>query len=882
MKKFTFLLMVIYMSINSLFAQVDTCFSPTLTSPTYPGSTSVSLGCGAPPSVDFTAYFNIASAISTSTYGVTTIPYNPVLTMGTSIPIGTDDIFGSIIPIPFDFCFYGNSYHSLVIGSNGMITFDSTYAGAYCPWALTGGAVLPTASYPRASIFGVYHDIDPSRAGLPTKRIDYQTIGTAPCRSFVIRFVDIPYYSGSCSGLNANHQIVLHEGSNIIDVQVGNSPTCSAWNGGRGIIGIQNASCSASTTPIGYNNTVFSASSAAWRFYPYDTTHIDSLLAVLYSGSTPIDTVAAYYSPFPIVRADFTITPVFPPSPQIYHAELLVTIDTAGSGGGSGTSICLGSGSSNRTNDFSISSGGIVTVNTMVMNPTCHGDANGMIMSMVTTGIAPFTYSWSRAAEITPDIMGVSTGMYQVTVTDSAGCTGIGMAMVTEPNLLEVRLDSLRGVSCFGVSDAAIYISPIGGNGGYTYAWVGGAITEDITGLPADSTYCLRLSDSLGCTTDTCFYVSLVTQSVINFYPTICNGETYMIGSSSYTSSGIINDTLLNVYGCDSINIYNLTVLPIASRTLVRSICDGQSMRIGSSVYTSTGIYYDTLTSYNGCDSVVTSNLTVLLNSTHTITDSLCFGYSITVGSSTYTLGGTYYDTLSNSLGCDSVVTTNLTILPNNTTTIYDSLCAGDSYLGQAIYSDTILNVTVPNIYGCDSGVVYNIHVFPTQKPFLGPDRSIYVGDSVIITSDVGVSFLWSTAATTSDITAVPATTTTYWVQSTDINGCVTTDTIVVEVFPASDTLSLPSAFSPNSDGLNDSYFPILMPGVILEDFTVFNRWGENVFTGVSSPGWDGTFMGAPQPIGNYVFYIRVRMPDPLVPGSFITRYYNGVITLLR
>ena len=72
------------------------------------------------------------------------------------------------------------------------------------------------------------------------------------------------------------------------------------------------------------------------------------------------------------------------------------------------------------------------------------------------------------------------------------------------------------------------------------------------------------------------------------------------------------------------------------------------------------------------------------------------------------------------------------------------------------------------------------------------------------------------------------------------------------------------------------------MPGVILEDFTVFNRWGENVFTGVSSPGWDGTFMGAPQPIGNYVFYIRVRMPDPLVPGSFITRYYNGVITLLR
>lgn len=878
MKNFTLLCMALFIAIQSLQAQVDTCFSPIITSPTFPGATSASLGCGPPPAVDFTAYFNIAPSISTSTYGVTTIPYNPVTTLGTAIPIGTDDIWGSIIPLPFSFCFYGNSYTSLVIGSNGIITFDTTLAGGYCAWSL--GAALPTTSYGRASISGVYHDIDPSVPGLPTKRIDYQTIGTAPCRSFVIRFVDIPYFS--CTGLNANHQIILHEGSNIVDVQVGASPICSGWNGGLGIIGLQDYTRTAATFPLGYNRATFSITTQAWRFYPYDTTHIDSLRAVLYSGSTPIDTVPAYYSPFPIVRADFTVTPVFPPSPQVYHAELIVTIDTSASSGGSGTSICIGSGSTNRTNDFVISSGGSVSVGTAVMNPTCHGDTNGMIMSFITAGVAPFTYLWDRAGETTSDLTGVSAGVYNLTVTDSSGCSTTVTTIVREPDLLQIQLDSLKPVSCYGINDAAVYITPVGGNGGYTYSWDHGFLTQDITGLSADSTYCLTLHDSLGCRTDTCYHISPVTQSIINFFPTICAGEVYVVGANSYSVTGVYNDTTLNIYGCDSINIFHLNVLPVAAHSIVRSICDGQALNVGSSIYTSSGRYIDTLTSYNGCDSVITTDLTVLLNSTHLINDSLCFGQSVRVGSNVYNTSGVFYDTLTNANGCDSVVTTTLFIYPNHLTLVVDSLCAGESFMGNTIYNDTVLNTSLPDVHGCDSGIVYNIHVYISQKPFLGPDRNIIVGDSVFIILDVGVSFVWSTGATTSQITAAPIVTTSYWVSSTDSNGCVASDTINVNVRPIGDTLALPSAFSPNSDGVNDYYYPLLMPGMILEDFTIFNRWGATVYTGTASPGWDGNFMGSPQPIGNYVFYCRVSVPDPLSPGSFITRYYNGVVTLLR
>jgi gliding motility-associated-like protein len=516
------------------------------------------------------------------------------------------------------------------------------------------------------------------------------------------------------------------------------------------------------------------------------------------------------------------------------------------------------------------------------MNPTCHGDANGMIMSFITSGVAPFTYLWDRAGETTSDLMGVSAGIYNLTVTDSAGCSATVTIMVRDPDLLQIQLDSLKPVSCYGINDAAVYITPVGGNGGYTYSWDHGFLTQDITGLSADSTYCLTLHDSLGCRADTCYHISPVTQSIINFFPTICAGEVYVVGVNSYSITGVYNDTSLNIYGCDSINIFHLNVLPVAAHSIITSICDGQALNVGSSIYTSSGHYIDTLTSYNGCDSVVTTDLTVLLNSTHLINDSLCFGQSIHVGSNVYNTSGVFHDTLTNANGCDSVVTTTLFIYPNHLTLILDSLCAGESFMGSIIYNDTVLNRSLPDVHGCDSGIVYNIHVYASQKPFLGPDRNIIVGDSVFIISDVGISFVWSTGATTSQITAAPTVTTSYWVSSTDSNGCVATDTIIVNVRPIGDTLALPSAFSPNSDGVNDYYYPLLMPGMIIEDFTIFNRWGATVYTGTASPGWDGNFMGSPQPIGNYVFYCRVSVPDPLSPGSFITRYYNGVVTLLR
>ena len=69
----------------------------------------------------------------------------------------------------------------------------------------------------------------------------------------------------------------------------------------------------------------------------------------------------------------------------------------------------------------------------------------------------------------------------------------------------------------------------------------------------------------------------------------------------------------------------------------------------------------------------------------------------------------------------------------------------------------------------------------------------------------------------------------------------------------------VPSGFSPNGDGKND-YLHVLNVGVAtLQEFRVYNRWGEMVYqtSDINDRGWDGTLNGKPQPVGTYVYYVE-------------------------
>ena len=201
---------------------------------------------------------------STNQYSVSSIPYNPPFSYsgGTPVSVNTDDVWSNAITLPFDFCFFGNSYNQVWVGSNGVLTFSNPNS-TFCPWSFS--ASVPSSSLITNAIFGVYHDIDPSVCG----NVYYEVTGSYPCRTFVFKFYNVCYYY--CNSLRATHQIVLYEGTNVIEVYVEQTPVCSGWNGGRNLIGIQNSSGSAGYTPPNRNTGAWSAYNEAWRFTPTGT-----------------------------------------------------------------------------------------------------------------------------------------------------------------------------------------------------------------------------------------------------------------------------------------------------------------------------------------------------------------------------------------------------------------------------------------------------------------------------------------------------------------------------------------------------------------------------------------------------------------------------------
>jgi gliding motility-associated-like protein len=116
----------------------------------------------------------------------------------------------------------------------------------------------------------------------------------------------------------------------------------------------------------------------------------------------------------------------------------------------------------------------------------------------------------------------------------------------------------------------------------------------------------------------------------------------------------------------------------------------------------------------------------------------------------------------------------------------------------------------------------------------------------------------------------------TYIVTVKNSDGCQGTDDIKIKVFLTAD-LYVPTAFTPNSDGLND--FAVVIPVGIkeLKYFSIFSRWGERVFTtSDASKGWDGRWKGVEQP--NAVFVWMAEAID--FRGNIIKR--KGTVTLIR
>ena len=305
--------------------------------------------------------------------------------------------------------------------------------------------------------------------------------------------------------------------------------------------------------------------------------------------------------------------------------------------------------------------------------------------------------------------------------------------------------------------------------------WVGSCDSYTWNGNTyySSGTYVWNGINSSGCDSIVQLYLTVENSSDTTFYTNSCYN--YVWRSTTYSSSGIYHDTLTNQNNCDSILTLVLTIYN--SNNTYQTITECDFYTWNGVTYNQSGTYtYSTINS-NGCDSTATLNL--ILHSTTFSYETRIECISYMWNGNVYTNSGTYTFTSSNNNACDSLATLYLTI--DNGSAVFDTVtvCYGESYVvGNSIYSISGIYLdSIINSNGCLSTISTNFTVSDEIIPNInlnGSDLEVLVAGG-----NSPYSYLWNTSSTSSVITVVAIGT--YWVIVTDVNGCFS-DTVYFEV----------------------------------------------------------------------------------------------------
>lgn len=281
---------------------------------------------------------------------------------------------------------------------------------------------------------------------------------------------------------------------------------------------------------------------------------------------------------------------------------------------------------------------------------------------------------------------------------------------------------------------------------------------------------------------------------------------------------------------------------------------------------------------------------------------------SVTINDAQPGQSGKYYVLVTNDDGCQHLdsVTAIVNAIPVAGTSFLDTtICEGEEVQlessGGDIYrwipatglsSSTISNpvasprnsieyaVIVANQFACSDTAFVKVNVIEAPVADAGPDISIIKGTSVQLTAHAGgqaVNFSWTPAVFMNDPHSLqpvinPPHDTSYVLTVVSNAGCGT-DMDTMKVFVYKDVF-IPNAFTPNNDGLNDTWNIPALAAYPDFELTVFNRQGQVVFQCKKSPkAWDGKYKRVPQPVGTYVYMINLKTGGKIVKGT---------LTLLR
>jgi len=383
---------------------------------------------------------------------------------------------------------------------------------------------------------------------------------------------------------------------------------------------------------------------------------------------------------------------------------------------------------------------------------------------------------------------------------------------------------------------------------------------------------------------------------------TECNSFTAPWGTV-YTQSGFYSDTLAATNGCDSITNIDLTISGIITGpTFSISACNNYTAPWGT-VYTQSGVYSDTLTAANGCDSIVTVDLTVtaLVTPQFNSYGPFCLNAPIIqpllpgtsqngitgswnpVWISTSVAGDIPYTFTPDPGQCATVYTMTVRINEPSTSTRDTTFCSSElPYLwnGQTINAAGTYTATLNNSTGCDSTVIIDIMIEANtpQVSIQGADSICLGQQETLIANIINASdYAWSTGATTPDIIINSAGF--YSISASNACGTESASKTIALKTDCADLYDvfIPNAFSPNNDGFNDTWSVISLSNFSLFEVEIFDRWGNRIFRSRNKTDkWNGKYKGANCPIGSYVYHVMYQFPSQPVKKA------KGNVLLLR
>jgi gliding motility-associated-like protein len=190
--------------------------------------------------------------------------------------------------------------------------------------------------------------------------------------------------------------------------------------------------------------------------------------------------------------------------------------------------------------------------------------------------------------------------------------------------------------------------------------------------------------------------------------------------------------------------------------------------------------------------------------------------------------------------------------------------------------TQTIYMVNVSNPSGCKDSAVTTVSVWTNPIISAGPDKTLFSGGKVVLEGSVTGNlnrFMWSpttamTGAGTLSPTVSPSDTLTYTLYAFPGNNCpAVSDDVFVFVYK---NLVIPNAFSPNGDGINDTWIIKGLETYPESTLRIYSRSGMAIFENKGGAGWDGTYKGKPVPLATYYYVIDLHVGQPPLSGYLV------------